>query len=81
MDIGKKIYELRKQNGMTREQLAKAVGVSTPAVSKWETGTSMPDILLLAPIARNGADPFQSGLRQTGCDGFGSQPVYGAKTL
>lgn len=52
MDIGRKIYELRKKNNITQEQLASAVGVSTPAVSKWETGVSMPDIMLLAPIAR-----------------------------
>lgn len=52
MDIGKKIYELRKQNHITQEQLANAVGVSTPAVCKWETGVSLPDISLLPPIAR-----------------------------
>lgn len=52
MDLGKKIYELRKQNNITQEQLAKAIGVSTPAVCKWETGASMPDVTLLAPIAR-----------------------------
>lgn len=52
MDIGKNIYTLRKQNNITQEQLANAIGVSTPAVSKWETGVSMPDITLLAPIAR-----------------------------
>lgn len=52
MNIGKVIYELRKARGLTQEQLATAVGVSAPAVSKWETGTSLPDIGLLAPIAR-----------------------------
>lgn len=52
MELGKKIYELRKKNNITQEQLARAVGVSTPAVCKWETGVSMPDIGLLAPIAR-----------------------------
>lgn len=52
MNLGKKIYELRKRNNITQEQLAKAIGVSTPAVCKWETGVSMPDISLLAPLAR-----------------------------
>ena len=40
LSIGKVIFELRKKNGVTQEQLANAVGVSVPAVSKWETGVS-----------------------------------------
>lgn len=52
MEIGRRIYELRKMKGLTQEQLAEAVGVSVPAVSKWETGTSLPDITMLAPVAR-----------------------------
>ena len=50
--IGAVILALRKQQGMTQEQLAEAVGVSPPAVSKWETGSSCPDVALLSPIAR-----------------------------
>ncbi len=52
IQIGTTIASLRKQKGLTQEQLANAVGVSTPAVSKWETQASYPDITLLAPIAR-----------------------------
>ena len=51
-NIGAVILSLRKQRGMTREQLAEAVGVSPPAVSKWETCSNCPDVALLAPIAR-----------------------------
>lgn len=40
MKIGLKITELRKKKGMTQEQLAAALGVSAPAVSKWETDLS-----------------------------------------
>lgn len=50
--IGSVIFDLRKQRGMTQEQLADMVGVSTPAVSKWETSSSCPDVALLSPIAR-----------------------------
>lgn len=32
--------------------MAKRLGVTTPAVNKWENGASLPDITLLAPIAR-----------------------------
>jgi len=52
LGIGAVIYRLRREHGMTQEQLANAVGVSSPAVSKWESGGAYPDITLLAPIAR-----------------------------
>lgn len=48
--IGNKIYELRKSRNITQEALAKAVNVSTQAVSKWENGGSC-DIALLPMIA------------------------------
>ena len=50
--LGDTIANLRRQKGLTQEQLANTVGVSTPAVSKWETNSSYPDITMLAPIAR-----------------------------
>ena len=37
---------------MTQEEMAVRLDVTAPAVNKWETGNSMPDITLLAPIAR-----------------------------
>lgn len=52
MKIGARIADLRRQRGMTQEQLAAAVGVSAPAVSKWETNRSYPDIVMLCPLAR-----------------------------
>ncbi len=51
MEIGKNITTFRKDAGMTQEDLAGRIGVSAQAVSKWETGVSMPDILLLPVIA------------------------------
>lgn len=57
LKIGAKITELRKAKGITQEQLAAALGVSAPAVSKWETDSSYPDITILCPLARAlGAD-------------------------
>ena len=49
MNIGKKIKELRKQRGITQEQLAESIGVSFQAVSKWENNIALPDITL-APV-------------------------------
>jgi transcriptional regulator with XRE-family HTH domain len=49
--IGTKIIEKRKAKGLTQEELADHLGVSKPAVSKWESGQSYPDITLLPVIA------------------------------
>lgn len=52
MKIGAAIAARRKARGLTQEQLAAQLGISAPAVSKWETDTSYPDITLLCPLAR-----------------------------
>lgn len=52
MQIGQVIRKYRKMKNMTQEEMAVRLGVSAPAVNKWENGNSMPDIMLLAPIAR-----------------------------
>lgn len=46
------IQERRKALGLTQEQVAEYLGVTTPAVNKWERGTTCPDIALLPPLAR-----------------------------
>jgi len=52
MKIGDVIRKYRKHSGMTQEEMAKCLGVSTPAVNKWENNNTLPDVALLAPIAR-----------------------------
>lgn len=44
MDIGGVIKKYRKEAGFTQEEMAKRLGVTTPAVNKWENGNSKPDI-------------------------------------
>ncbi len=51
MTFGQRIKKLRKEADYTQEQLGEMLGVSTQAVSRWETDAAMPDICLLAPIA------------------------------
>lgn len=38
MEIGEKIRNYRKEEGLTQEQVANYLGVSAPAVNKWEKG-------------------------------------------
>ena len=52
MPMNSVIQERRKELGLTQEQVAEYLSVSIPAVSKWEKGTTSPDISLLAPLAR-----------------------------
>ena len=52
MAIGDIIRKYRKNKGMTQEEMAACLGVTTPAVNKWEKGNTLPDITLLVPIAR-----------------------------
>lgn len=50
--IGNRIAKFRKAKGMTQEELANKLGVSSQAVSKWENDASCPDIGLLPTLCR-----------------------------
>lgn len=52
MEFNKKLQELRKQKGITQEELAKSLYVSRTAVSKWESGKGYPNIDSLKRIAK-----------------------------
>lgn len=52
LSIGKNIKRLRLEKGLTQEQLAALLAVSTAAVSKWEAKNTYPDITMLFPIAQ-----------------------------
>ena len=51
MEMGKEIRRLREDRGITQEALAEALNVTGQSVSKWERGTSMPDVQMLPQIA------------------------------
>ena len=71
MKINEIIRKQRLTKGLTQEQVANYLGVSAPAVNKWEKGTSYPDITLLPPLARllgtdlNTLLSFQDDLSET----------------
>ncbi len=52
MKINDIIKEKRQELNLTQEKIAEYLGVSTPAVNKWEKGVSYPDITILPSLAR-----------------------------
>lgn len=51
IEIGKKIKSLRLQKGITQEQLAAKLNMSSQAISKWENNVTLPDIQLLPSLS------------------------------
>lgn len=51
MEFNNKLYELRKQKGLSQEELASRLNVSRQTISKWEVGESTPDMEKLAAIS------------------------------
>ena len=49
--IGKTIKDLRKNRGLTQEELAEKIGVTAQAISKWENESGMPDLSQIVPLA------------------------------
>ena len=52
MEFNEKLQELRKQKGLTQEELAEEIFVSRTAISKWESGRGYPNIDSLKAIAK-----------------------------
>jgi len=50
-NIGSFLKILRKEKNLTQEQLAEQFNVSSRTVSRWETGSNMPDLSLLVELA------------------------------
>ncbi len=67
------IARLRRQRGISQQQLAERMGVAFQTVSKWETGATMPDIAMLPDLAAY----FQVSVDQL----LGLQPLQGEEYL
>lgn len=50
MDLGKKLYELRKEKNLSQEEVADKLNVTRQTVSKWETNQSTPDFDKIVPL-------------------------------
>lgn len=51
INLSKNILELRKKKGVTQEELASNLNISSQAVSKWENNVCLPDSTMLVDIA------------------------------
>ena len=52
MKLSEKIVQLRKEQGLSQEELAERLGLSRQAVSRWESGTALPDAGNLLQLSR-----------------------------
>ena len=52
MMLSEKILKLRKEKGLSQEELAEKLNVSRQAVSRWESGTALPDALNIVQISK-----------------------------
>lgn len=63
MNFGDKLKQIRKDEGLSQEQLAEKIGVSRQAITKWETGKGLPDVenmMILAEIFKTTLDELVS---------------------
>ena len=49
--FGKLLIILRKEKGLSQKEMAERLSVSTSAVSKWENGKNLPDMIMISSIA------------------------------
>ena len=51
MSFSEKLMDLRRKSGLSQEQLADRLGVTRQSVSKWESGTAMPELVKLISLS------------------------------
>lgn len=73
--IGEFLKHLRKEKGLTQEQLAEHFCVSTRTISRWETGSNMPDLAMLVELA----DFYEVDIREI-IDGEGKSEMTDEET-
>ena len=79
MALSEKLYELRKKDGLSQEQLAERLGVSRQAVSKWESGKAVPESDTLISISEYFDVSLDYLMKED--DSAVSEPVIGAENV
>lgn len=81
MNFSEKLKEIRKNEGLSQEQLAEKIGVSRQAITKWETGKGLPDVenmIIIAEIFKTTLDEL---LRDTVAKQEQALPVFVSETI
>lgn len=81
MTFSEKLKEIRKEEGLSQEQLAEKIGVSRQAITKWETGKGLPDVenmIIIAEIFKTTLDEL---LRDSVTGQEQKTPVYTSETI
>ena len=81
MDFSKKLKEIRKNEGLSQEQLAAKIGVSRQAITKWETGKGLPDVENMVIIAEIFKTTLDELLRDSAAIPKQDTPVYTSETI
>lgn len=81
MNFSEKLKEIRKNEGLSQEQLAEKIGVSRQAITKWETGKGLPDVENMVIIAEIFKTTLDELLRDSAVRQEQKTPVYTSETI
>lgn len=81
MNFSEKLKEIRKNEGLSQEQLAEKIGVSRQAITKWETGKGLPDVENMVIIAEIFKTTLDELLKDSVVKKEQNIPVYMSETI
>ena len=81
MNFSEKLKEIRKNEGLSQEQLAEKIGVSRQAITKWETGKGLPDVENMVIIAEIFKTTLDELLRDSAIKQEAEKPVFISETI
>lgn len=81
MNFSEKLKEIRKNEGLSQEQLADKIGVSRQAITKWETGKGLPDVENMVIIAEIFKLTLDELLRDSAARQNPEKPVFTSETI
>lgn len=81
MNFSEKLKEIRKNEGLSQEQLAEKIGVSRQAITKWETGKGLPDIENMVIIAEIFKTTLDELLRDSAAKQESEKSVFTSETI